>query len=426
MQPQPSHFILFIRDACVLVVVAYLLTRGRMLRLLFQKRLPTPQTFGLGITLGLMGLSESLFQEAPVVYATHTLSVAFATMVGGLPVGLIAATVISIGVAIQTPQKAISSALAVFLSAVLSRLLRRVDTIPQRLTSGFLAGTAAQAARLTLHLLFVGTLYTRPLQPTAIFSMPYNGFGVALLLLVVCDAQVRADSEQQRLEAERRRGEAERAHALASEAQLTALRARIHPHFLFNALNSIAELCCIAPERAEIASINLSRLMRRALESHTDLIPLREELALVHAYLDIEKERIGERLHVTWCIDPNCTAVLTPPFSVQTLVENAIHHGIGPREPGGEIVITIRGGKRHILLAVQDNGAGMSAAAQQHVREESPSRLHGLQILDQQLAQRYGSPARLRLFSQENRGTLVTFALPVKTPDTPVEMQPWK
>ncbi|MCW3052824.1 MAG: signal transduction histidine kinase, LytS [Chthonomonadales bacterium] len=426
MQPSPSHFILFIRDACVLVVVAYLLTRGRMLRLLFQKRLPTPQTFGLGITLGLMGLSETLFQDAPVVYATHTLSIAFATMVGGLPVGLIAATVITLGVTIQRPERAIAGALSAFLSVALSCVLRRVDTIPKRLTSGFLAGAAAQTARLILHLLFMGTLYTRPLQPTAIFSIPYNGFGVALLVLVVCDAQVRADSEERRLEAERRRGEAERAHALAFEAQLTALRARIHPHFLFNALNSIAELCCIAPERAEIASINLSRLMRRALETHADLIPLQEELALVQAYLDIEKERIGERLHITWCIDPACTAVLTPPFSVQTLVENAIHHGIGPREPGGEIVITVRGGKRRILVAVQDNGAGMSPIAQQHVREESPSRLHGLQILDQQLAHRYGSTAHLRLFSQESRGTLVAFALPIKESDTPMEIKEWK
>jgi LytS/YehU family sensor histidine kinase len=414
MQPQPPYFSIFIRDTCVLVVVAYLLTRGRMLRLLFQRRLPPPQTFGLGIVLGLMGGSESLFQDAPFVYATHTLSVVFATMVGGLPVGLIAAAVISLGVAFQTPERLLTSILVLLLSAAVTRILRRVETIPQRLTSGFLAGVAAQAARLSLHFLFVGTLYTRPLQSTAIFSVPSNGFGVALLLLVVSDAQVRADSEQRRLEAEWRRGEAERAHALASEAQLTALRARIHPHFLFNALNSIAELCCIAPERAEIASINLSRLMRRALETHADLIPLREELALVQAYLEIEKERIGERLRVIWCIDPACTTVLAPPFSVQTLVENAIHHGIGPREQGGEIVITVRGGKRHILVAVQDDGVGMSESIRQGVREEAPSRLHGLQILDQQLAQRCGRIARLRLSSRENRGTLVSFALPVE------------
>ena len=69
------------------------------------------------------------------------------------------------------------------------------------------------------------------------------------------------------MEVERHQVEVEHAHALASEAQLAVLRARIHPHFLFNALNSIAELCCIAPERAEAASVRLSQLMRRALDT---------------------------------------------------------------------------------------------------------------------------------------------------------------
>lgn len=412
MQSPVSYFSIFIRDTCVLVVVAYLLTRGRILRLLFQKRLPWPQTIGMGITLGLMGLSEALFQDAPLVYTTHTLSVVFAGMVGGVRVGAITASVISLGVALQTRDKLIPTIIAVTLSVVLTRLLRRTDTIPRRLLSGFVAGAASQAARMTLHLIFV-SLYTRPLQSWAIFSMPSNGFGVALLLLVVCDAQVRAESEQRRLEAERRRGEAERAHALASEAQLTALRARIHPHFLFNALNSIAELCCIAPERAETASINLSRLMRRALETHSDQIPLQEELSLVRAYLEIEKERLGDRLQVVWCVAPAAALRLAPPFSVQTLVENAIRHGLSPREQGGKIVITVRGNAHHLLIAVQDDGVGMETRP--ILQEEAASRLHGLQILDQQLRLRYGPGARLRLFSRPNQGTLAAFALPIET-----------
>ena len=98
-----------------------------------------------------------------------------------------------------------------------------------------------------------------------------------LLLLVAHDARLRAESE-------RNRAEAERAQALVTEAQLNALRARVHPHFLFNALTSIAALCAEAPPRAEAATVRLGQLMRHALETHgTTPLCLSDEIAHVQS-----------------------------------------------------------------------------------------------------------------------------------------------
>ncbi|HLK58266.1 MAG TPA: histidine kinase [Chthonomonadaceae bacterium] len=432
MQTPASYFSVFIKDTCVLVVVAYLLSRGRLLRLLFRERLSLREVLILGICLGLAGLSLTLFPDARVPYAVPTLFITFATLVGGLPTGLVTAAAVtpvvafqSYTIALQThqpyqfPRIFISILLAVLISTVIGKYCRRHATIPVRLAGGFIAGALVHIAQLVVRIPFANYFHLPLLPPQWLFSIPANGFGVALLLLVVSDAQVRADSEQRRVEVERQRLEAERAHALAAAAQLSALRSRIHPHFLFNALNSIAELCCLAPERAEVASLNLSRLMRRALEkSAAATTTLQEELTMVQAYLQIEQERLGERLSVVWDIAPECGAVCLVPFAIQILVENAIHHGLAPRVGPGKITITVRHHTRHILIAIQDNGIGIGPEARRSRQGATEAQTHGLQILDQQLRLLHGDRAHLRLFSRENRGTLVAFALP------PMRMEP--
>ena len=139
-----------------------------------------------------------------------------------------------------------------------------------------------------------------------------------ILQFVINEAQTRANSERHRLEAER-------SHALVMEAQLVALRARMHPHFLFNTLTSIAALCGLAPAQAEAATLRLSQLMRRALEADPSApVCLVDEIEFVRGYLEIEQHRLGKRLRATWAVDANVNDVKVPAFSLQTLVENAI------------------------------------------------------------------------------------------------------
>src|SRR5579862_9377667 len=107
MPYQPPYLIAFVKDTCVLIVIAYLLSRAGLLRLRSCERLTFRETILLGSSLGLVGLTESLFPDSRIQYATQTLFATFATLVGGLNVGLITAAVVSLGVAIQAPRRVI-------------------------------------------------------------------------------------------------------------------------------------------------------------------------------------------------------------------------------------------------------------------------------------------------------------------------------
>jgi signal transduction histidine kinase len=406
----------FIAVTCILVVVAYLLARGRLLALLFRERLQLGEVILLGLVMGLLGVLEAVFPDVGLPYAPHTLFVIFATIVGGLRVGLTAAglTVVGAFCVFQTPlfhaqlfqahlfQRrllVIPTLLAVLISAFLGRPIRRAQTVSARMAGGFLIGALAQACRLLLRMILTGIWPAHTALSTLWISIPANGFGVALLLLVVSDAQMRAETE--------------RARILVAQAQLAALRARIRPHFLFNTLNSIAELCRLDAVRAEAAILRLSQLMHHALEtSAADSICLQEESEVARAYLEIEQERLGSRLCVSWHKDARAEQVLVPPFAVQTLAENAIHHGLAPKRGPVTIHITLRSGARHTLVAVRDDGIGMTSAIRQRALAAEDPIVHGLQILNQHLILMYGRRARLRLFSREGTGTLVAFVIP--------------
>lgn len=398
----------FIEDTSVLLVFAYLLARGRILELLFRERLTGWQAVSLGCVLGILGLTETTFPGARFPYTTHTLIVTFATIAGRLPVGLITAAVVTAGAfLLRTMPAAVTTALAVLTCALVAELVRRAVGDRHRLLGGFAAGLLTQSATLVVWADAAGRLHASVPFSHALITVPANGFGVILLMLVVSDARIRADSE-------RNRAEAQRAQALVAEAQLNALRARVHPHFLFNTLTSIAGLCSVAPERAEVAIVRLGQLMRRLLEyKPTKAVLLSEEIAHVQSYLEIEQLRLGHRLSVTWKIDSRCESVLVPPFAVQTLVENAIQHGIVPKLGPGAILIAARRYPRHALVAVRDDGAGMTDDLRRSALSPAASRVHGLLILTQQLSLLYNARARLRLFSRAEAGTLAVFVVPI-------------
>lgn len=126
-----------------------------------------------------------------------------------------------------------------------------------------------------------------------------------------------------------------------SQARLQALQARIRPHFLFNSLNTIANLVYEDPDRAETAIENLADLFRASLNADAS-ISLQQEIELTRDYISLEQLRLDDRLRVNWDIHADCDDMKLPALTLQPLVENAIYHGIEPLPEGGEVGISIQ------------------------------------------------------------------------------------
>lgn len=149
-----------------------------------------------------------------------------------------------------------------------------------------------------------------------------------------------------------------RAEAAASRAQLCALRAQLNPHFLFNALHSLAALVRHDADRAEEALERLGGLLRYALDESGELVPLEQEWDFVRDYLALEQLRLGGRLRVEECCDAQARGALVPPFTLQPLVENAIRHGVARSAAGGHVRVIARIQANRLLLLVEDDGPG--------------------------------------------------------------------
>ena len=192
---------------------------------------------------------------------------------------------------------------------------------------------------------------------------------------------------------------------LLAQARLDAIAAQLNPHFLFNALNSIAELLHHDAARADRMLVGLSALLRRSLESsRLQWVSLREELALLAQYLEIEKVRLGERMQVHWHVAEECLGEPVPPQLLQPLVENAVVHAIARRMRPGSVRIGARLLGGVLWLDVEDDGAEGLPEAEGHGigLANTRARLHAL----------YGDDAALSLETTEAGGTRVSLRLP--------------
>lgn len=190
------------------------------------------------------------------------------------------------------------------------------------------------------------------------------------------------------------------------------LQAQIRPHFLFNTLNTIASLSEIDTKRMTALLEHFGNYLRRSFDVRNTetVIPLEEELALVRSYLFIEKERFGERLQVTWDID-NDLNINVPPLSIQTLVENAVHHGVLKRATGGYVLIQITNihDNNKVRISIKDNGVGMEQTEADKLlstKAHSTGKI-GIANTNERLKRLYGKG--LTIHTSPNNGTVVNF-----------------
>ncbi|MER2528885.1 MAG: histidine kinase [Candidatus Competibacter denitrificans] len=197
-----------------------------------------------------------------------------------------------------------------------------------------------------------------------------------------------------------------------ARARLQALQARIHPHFLFNALNTIASLIHGQPDRAEQAVLDLADMLRSAL-AYRERITLAAELELTRRYLAIENLRLGERLQVAWQLEANLPLdLLIPALLLQPLVENAIHHGIQQLPEGGTLTIQIARQPHALRITVANPrpATGVTARFGQGIAQHN---------IRQRLQLAYNAPNPLEI-TETSAHYQIAFAIPLEERDSPI------
>jgi two-component system, LytTR family, sensor kinase len=194
------------------------------------------------------------------------------------------------------------------------------------------------------------------------------------------------------------------ANAVAAEARLHALRTQLQPHFLFNALNTVAMAVRRADRQEALAVVlDLSALLRTALKrTGTELVSLSEEVDFIKQYLEIEQIRFRDRLNIDWAIEPAAEDAAVPSMILQPLVENALRHGIGKKVRGGHVGIRIATASGRLNIAIEDDGPGFPA-------EWSPG--VGLANVQNRLALHFGERARFET-SSVGPGASVRMSIP--------------
>jgi two-component system sensor histidine kinase LytS len=227
-----------------------------------------------------------------------------------------------------------------------------------------------------------------------------QGLGTALILAIV--EQVRDSHEQTRA---------------AASAELHALQSRMNPHFLFNALNTLAALARIAPREIPSAAGQLRYFLRAGFDRpEKSLVALEEELAVVRAYLEIESLRLGNRLIVEQAIDAGLAEALIPPFSLQPLVENAVQHGLQSSPKAGCVRLAVRRRIGEWLdMSVSDDGEGVPSTEIEQLFFAERQRVHALTLLRRRLRGMFGRSFRLEVRSEIGEGTTVTVRIPLQT-----------
>jgi two-component system LytT family sensor kinase len=194
------------------------------------------------------------------------------------------------------------------------------------------------------------------------------------------------------------------------EARMEALQRQIHPHFLFNTLNSIASLVRFQPELAREMIVKLANILRVLLKDREAFVSLSEELSFTDDYLDIEVVRFGEKLRVEKDIDSSTLDLLLPSMVLQPLIENSIKHGLEPRISGGTIILRSRVKDGMLMVQIEDDGVGMATDIES--RAPSNGTGIGLKNVRERLHVLFGDSARLDVVSRPGRGTRVSVEIP--------------
>jgi LytS/YehU family sensor histidine kinase len=406
----------FIRLFAIFVVLSFLLVRLRAVK----RNLNVPvcsvrdrwkMTMAFTLAAGFAGtLSFAKYDQSSWAFIDlQLLFVAISGLAGGIWVGVACGLLNALfrcAIAPEISMNVCFLATAGLISGIFHRItLQR----PPRLKTAVLAGLLV----CTVHSIFA-------YQPVWNY-LPFSSLLFAVLFLSSIETglfvmffvfiQQRFREEQQK-ETERE----------LLKTQLAFLRAQINPHFLFNALNTIASICGDEnAERARNLIIQLSALLRRLSKKQGDYVSLQEELEYIDHYLEIEKARFGDKLCVIKDIQLSDKAIRTPIpiLMLQPMVENAVKHGVSKKAEGGAVTLRLREVQSKICFEVEDTGVGMSEERLCRLmgdrQDDAVSKDHagvGVRNIRERLDKLYGSQSALSVTSRPGEGTTVQITFP--------------
>lgn len=285
---------------------------------------------------------------------------------------------------------------------------------------------------ILLMLLILQFLYRRTIKPVTDIEQALNSYStdksskmvvkkmyaikenneIGYLADIISDFALELDlnaKEKLRIAVERERAETERARAEkeAYEAKVAVMASQIRPHFMYNALTSIAMMCQINPETAQEATITFAKYLRGNMDSLKQTVPVSFETELEHLrqYLYIEKLRFGKKLNIVY--DIQTTDFKIPMLSVQPLVENAVKHGVGMKKKGGTVTVTARETDTAFEVIIADDGVGFDTAAKP--AEDGRSHI-GMETTRSRLKEMCGG--EIRIESKVGEGTTAVITLP--------------
>lgn len=454
-----------IEHICVLITIAYFLSRTRVFARLFSRTISPGERLYVLVFFGLMALVEVVVSGHSSSATPKFVSSTAAGLLAGPVVGLVVGVVSGLLAGMLTGAAAWADGVGALIGGLLGGwVLIFGPKSGQRVVAGFLTGALSYA--LWLAFMFASDFLVAMSWTTVAVQyftpVAANGVAVALFLVIVSDMRAqqehleraelgRAIAAAQRMLPELANGltpeaaqqiadkvrqltdvpavdiaqflcnyqaqlaELERQTQAAARAELKALQAQVHPHFLFNTLNTIAGLCELQPERAGALTVKLGEFFRSSFRSDREpKCRLGEELALVRTYLEIEKARFGERLTVIEQIDPDAELCTIPSFALQPLVENAVLHGLAKKTGAGRLKIAVRRRGQRLVCFVADNGKGCSRDPNALVALGNGEN-HALPMLRRRLQALYGANFGLRIRSLPGNGTVVWLSVPTET-----------
>ena len=384
-------------SACILVTLAFLMTRARLLPDLLKPRMSLRDQVVIALLFVGMGTAEVLVPDASYMNL-RIVAVAAAGLLGGRWVGLFIGIVITYLAAEFAAPKGMPVPIGV--SMILGGLAAGWvhdfrPTFSFRPLAGFLVGAGVSGFRDLMNFFLDHSKTTTLLG--GVEAAALQGLSVALILLVI--EQARSQESQARATA---------------MAEVRALQARMNPHFLFNSLNTLSALSEIDPAAVPQAAAQLGKFLRASIDlPEQQFVTLRQEMEVVDAYLEVEALRLRDRLVVSKDVDPSVLEARVPPFLVQPLVENAVRHGIHPLTKGGTVTISAKGNGARLVVTVMDDGVGMGEVERSRVYESSDGHAHALSLIRRRLVGLYGSKFEALVESRLGEGAKFTVSIPL-------------